>query len=103
MATTMLRALPNRVLVKLLPRYGDVESKLHLVVVDRKKDFEGSRRAEVLAIGRGITQVKAGDVVWFHGAQGQSFDRDERGANDGTAMRRLRMKDLLAVEEEGVV
>ena len=95
----MIRPLPNRVLVRVLPRYGDIESKLNLVVVDKKKHYEGTRRGEVLAVGKYISEVSPGEIVWFHGAQGESFDKNELGANNGIGLRRLRMKDMLAVEE----
>lgn len=95
----MIKPLPNRLLVKLLPRYGDLESKLNLTLVDKKKHYEGARRGEVIGVGDRIWELKVGDIVWFHGVQGESFDRNEIGANNGTGMRRLRMKDCLAIEE----
>ena len=96
----MIRPLPNRILVKLLPRYGGLSEKLNLTLVDKRKHYEGARRGEVLAVGRHITEVNPGEVVWFHGAQGKSFDENSAGFNDGTGMRVLRMTDVLAVEEK---
>jgi co-chaperonin GroES (HSP10) len=85
--------------VKLLTRYGALEQKLNLTLVDKQKHYQGARRGEVLAVGENIPEVKAGDVVWFHGAQGKSFDENSAGFNDGTGMRALKWKDLLAAEE----
>jgi len=94
----MIKPLPNRILVKLLPRY---ESKNNLILVDKRKHFEGSRRGEVLAVGSGIRELKAGDVVWFHGAQGKSFGKNSNDeVTDGVDFRTLRSKDVLGVEEE---
>lgn len=95
----MIRPLPNRVLVKVLPRYGELESKLNLTLVDKKKHYQGARRGEVLAVGEYIREVHPGEIVWFHGAQGKSFDRNEIGANDGVGMRVLRMNEIYVVEE----
>ena len=78
----MIKPLPNRVLVKVLPRYGDSESKLNLVLVDNRKHYEGARRGEVLSAGDFVRELKAGDIVWFLGAQGKSFDQNELGAHD---------------------
>jgi len=96
----MLKALPHRVLVRMLPRYGDLESKLNLTLVDKKKHFEGSRRGEIMAVGDRVPELKPGDVVWFIGPQGQSFGKNSAGFNDGTEYRRLRYRDCLAVEEK---
>ena len=56
----------------------------------------------MLAVGDYISEVKAGDVVWFHGAQGKSFDENSAGYNDGVGMRVLRMKEIYVVEEEKI-
>ena len=95
----MIKPLPNRVLVKVLPRYGAIESKLNLTLVDKKKHYLGARRGEVIGVGEDIASVAVGDIVWFHGAQGKTFDQNELGVNDGIGMRILRPKDLLCVEE----
>lgn len=95
----MIRPLPNRVLVEVLPRYGELESKLNLTLVDKKKHYEGARRGRVIGVGDRIREIAVGDIVWFHGPQGQSFDKNSAGFNDGTGMRRLRQKDLLAIED----
>ena len=95
----MIKPLPNRVLVKVLPRYGAIESKLNLTLVDKQKHYLGARKGEVLGVGENISSVKVGEIVWFHGAQGKTFDENELGINDGIGMRILRPKDLLAVED----
>ena len=99
----MIKPLPNRVLVKVLPRYGSSESKLQLVLVDNRKHYEGARRGEVLAVGDFVREIKAGDIVWFLGAQGKSFDQNELGANDGTGMRVLQARHIFCVEEKAEV
>ena len=95
----VIKPLPNRVLVKVLPRYGDSESKLNLVLVDNRKHFEGNRRGIVIAIGDGVREVNVGDIVWFLGAQGKSFDENELGANDGVGMRLLQARHIFCVED----
>lgn len=95
----MIKPLPGRVLVEILPRYLAAESKLNLTIVDKKKHFEGSRKGRVLGVGDFVRDVQSGDVVWFEGPRGKSFSRNSAGFNDGTDMRVLRASDILAVEE----
>lgn len=95
----MIKMLPNRILVKVLPRYEGQEKKLDLILVDKKKHYEEIRRGTVEAMGRGISSVVAGEVVLFRGDAGESFGMDAGSANDGTDYRRLSAKDILAVEE----
>ncbi len=94
----MIKPLGNRVLVKLLSRYGDLEDKHKLIIVDGKKHYEGLRKGEVMAVGPWVKSVSLGDIVIFRGDSGESFSVDSRGINDGTDWRRLRISDVLAVE-----
>jgi co-chaperonin GroES (HSP10) len=95
----MIKPLPNRVLVKLLPRWKAIEDSLHLILVDKKKHYEGARRGEVLSVGDFVVEVKVGEKVWFHGAMGKSFDKDSDGqVTDGVGLRVLRVRDILCVE-----
>ena len=95
----MIRPLRNRVMVRLLPRYGDMEAKLNLVLVDGKKHYQDVRRGVVEAAAEGVRSVKAGDTVIFYGDRGTSFGMDDNGVNDGTECRSLSVRDILAVEE----
>ena len=52
-----------------------------------------------MAVGKYIREVHPGEIVWFHGAQGKSFDENSAGFNDGVGMRVLRMKEIYVVEE----
>ena len=92
----MIQPLPNRLIVKVLPRY---ESKLNLTFVDKKKHYEDIRRGEVIAVGRYIREIRSGEIVWFHGDEGDSFGSESGMANDGTDYRRLKQAACLAVEE----
>ena len=73
---------------------------MNLTLVDKKRHYEGARRGEVLAVGKHISEVNPGEVVWFHGAQGKSFDENSAGFNDGVGMRVLRVKEIYCVEEK---
>jgi co-chaperonin GroES (HSP10) len=95
----MLKPLGHRVFVKLLPRYGDLESKLNLTLVDKKKHYDGVRRGVVQAVSESVKTVRTGETVLFAGDLGESFGMDETGANDGTDWRRLKVSEILAVEE----
>lgn len=95
----MLKPLGNRILVRLLSRYGDEENKLKLTIVDGKRHYEGIRKGEVMAVSDSVHSVMIGDIVVFRGDSGESFSMDDGGVNDGTDWRRLRTSDLLAVEE----
>lgn len=86
-------------MVKVLPRYEALEKKLHLTLVDRKRHYEGVRKGVVESVGRGVRELSVGETVIFNGELGESFGMTERGADDGTDWRRLRAKDVLAVEE----
>jgi hypothetical protein len=96
----MITPLPSRILVKMLPVYDGEFNKLNLTIVDKRKHYDHAvRKAEVRYVGRGVRDVRAGDVVLIFGASGDSFGLDDLGANDGTAWRRVREEDCLAVEE----
>lgn len=95
----MIRPLGDRILVKVLPRYGGLEEKLNLVLVDRKRHFEGVRRGVVEYVGSGVQSVRTGEIILFAGDLGESFGMGEFGINDGTEFRRLKVRDCLAVEE----
>lgn len=92
----MIRPFPHYLIVKILPRY---ESKLNITLVDKKKHYEDVRRGEVVAVGNRIREISSGDIVWFHGDEGDSFGSGKDLSNDGTDYRRLKMNACLAVEE----
>lgn len=96
----MIKPIGNRILVKLLPRYDGISEKLNLTIVDKKKHYDGVRRGRVECVADGVKSVSAGDIVLFSGEAGESFGMDERGVNDGTEWRRLRVSDILAFEEK---
>jgi hypothetical protein len=87
------------VLVKLLPRYGDLEAKLNLTLVDKKKHYQDVRKGVVMYVGPRVRAVAPGEKVIFHGDLGESFSVGEDGVSDGTDWRRLRASEILAVEE----
>lgn len=95
----MIKPLGNRILVKCLPRYGDLEKKLNIVLVDKKKHYQDLRRGVVEYVGPSVRELKPGDIVHFPGDYGESFGFNSGGISDGTDWRRLREKDCLCVEE----
>ena len=89
-------------LVKMLPVYDEKENPLKLTIVDNKKHWEHkTRRGEVVAVADGVTVVKPGQVVWFEGAAGFTFDYDPENTagGDETTHRWLKPHECLAVEE----
>lgn len=94
----MLKPLGNKILVKLLPRYGAAESKLGLTLVDNQKHYQGVRWGEVQAVSDKVYSVKVGDVIVFPGDLGTSFGMTDGRANDGTEWRHLAVSEVLAVE-----
>jgi co-chaperonin GroES (HSP10) len=100
----MITPLGHRVFVKILPRHGRMETKLNLVLYDKRRHFEGVRAGEIFAVGDSVWEVKVGDVVWFEGARGESFGQNSNGETDnGVEYRRLNVRELLCVEERVAV
>jgi co-chaperonin GroES (HSP10) len=95
----MIKPFGSRIIVRLLPRYAEEENKINLILVDKQKHYQGVRRAIVEGVSDSVHSVKAGDVVVIPGDHGDSFGMTELGANDGVEWRRLRVSDVLAVEE----
>jgi len=95
----MIKPFGSRIIVRLLPRYANEENKINLILVDSQKHYQGVRRAVVEGVSDKVYSVKAGEVVVIPGDLGDSFGMTADGANDGTEWRRLRVSDVLAVEE----
>ena len=96
----MIKPFGSRIIVRLLPRYAEEENKIKLILVDSQKHYQGVRRGVVEGVSDSVHSVKVGEVVVIPGDRGDSFGMDDRGANDGTEWRRLRVGDVLAVEEQ---
>lgn len=75
---------------------------MQLVLVDKQKHYAGVRRGEVQAVGRGVYDVKAGDVVVFRADAGYTFDVDPDRPeiqDSENNFHWLKEPDCLAVEE----
>jgi co-chaperonin GroES (HSP10) len=96
----MIKPFGSRIIVRLLPRYSEEENKINLILVDKQKHYQGVRRGIVEGVSDSVHSVKLGDVVVIPGDRGDSFGMTEYGANDGVEWRRLRVSEVLAVEEQ---
>lgn len=96
----MIKPFGSRIIVRLLPRYAEEENKIKLILVDNQKHFQGVRRGIVEGVSDKVYSVKVGDVVVIDGDRGDSFGMTELGADDGVEWRRLKVSDVLAVEDQ---
>lgn len=98
----MIKPTSDRVLVRKIPRYGEMSTKLNLTLVDGKKHFDGVRRGEVISVGPYVREISQGDVVVFRGDSGYTFDYDPENREvqdtDNASLHWLREKDCLALE-----
>jgi hypothetical protein len=101
----VIKANRGRILVKVIPRYGDLQNKLQLTLVDKKKHYVGTRKGEVISVGRGVYEVAVGDVVYFRGDAGFTLDGDPEFAyqDSDNNFHWLKESDCLAVEDKGPV
>lgn len=96
-----IRPMPKRILAEMLPPHDGERNLLGLTLVDTRKHFEHtSRKAKVLAVGRSVRQIHAGDVVVVKGSAGFTLDAepvDESGVK-GNEFRWLYERECLAKE-----
>jgi hypothetical protein len=100
-ATPRIKANRGRILVKKLPRHSDYANKLNLVLVDQQKHYVGVRYGEIQSVGKGIYEVKPGDVVLFRADAGFTLD-PESGSDiqdSENSFHWLKESDCLAIEE----
>jgi hypothetical protein len=95
----MIKPFGSRIIVRLLPRYAEEENKINLILVDSQKHYQGVRRGIVEGVSDSVHSVKVGEVVVIPGDHGDSFGMTADGANDGVEWRRLKVSEVLAVEE----
>lgn len=95
----MIKPFGSRIIVRLLPRYAEEENKINLILVDSQKHYQGVRRGVVESVSDRVHSLRPGEVVVIPGDLGDSFGMTADGANDGTEWRRLRVSEVLAVEE----
>lgn len=91
-----LKPLGNKLLVKLLPLYSSEK----ISFISQKHHWEhATRRAEVLAAGPKVHEVKANDQVIFHGHLGKWVDPpgSEGFYSTESDFRMLKESDVLAV------
>lgn len=97
----MIRPMPGRVLVEVFPPGMEHANLLKLTLVDKKKHFQHPvRKGKVIAVGRGVSEVRSGEVVIFRGDAGFTTDKEHDGSDlKGEDFRWLKPSDCLAVEE----
>jgi len=98
----MIKPRGSRVLVKMIDAINDLDNKLCLTLVDKKKHFAHvTRRGTVQAVGPDVRLVSAGDVVVIRGDAGFTLDGDPEVERPeyGENYRWLKEEECLAVEE----
>ena len=99
----MIKAIRSRILVEMFPAIDDLPNKLNLTLIDKKKHYDHAlRKGKVVSVGRLVSEVGVGDVIYFRGDAGQSLDGDpelDRPEYNDVKYRWLNPREVEAVED----
>lgn len=94
----MMKPLGARVLVKMIPSTDEIENKLNLALVDKKKHWDHkSRRGLILAVGPDVFRVDVGEVVIMHGSAGKTFGEYDKAFDE--SYRLIKQSECEAVDD----